>query len=80
MTTVLLVEDDPDQLDEYETSLRKWGFAVISVSDGPDIGPVMSSAPIDIIVSDTNLPTLDGLDSHKFPPSDSSSEAGVRLQ
>lgn len=58
--TVLLVEDDPELRERYASSLRQAGATVITVDDGPGIEEVVSQKAIDIIVSDTNLPTLDG--------------------
>jgi DNA-binding response OmpR family regulator len=60
VATVLLVEDDPDLLNTYALSLTKSGFNVITASDGTELASIVATNTVDIIVSDTNLPTLDG--------------------
>ena len=60
MATVLLVEDDPDLQSAYALSLTQSGFEVVTACDGKELIEIVSTNKIDILVSDTNLLTLDG--------------------
>ncbi|MBW2982420.1 response regulator [Candidatus Woesearchaeota archaeon] len=60
MLKVLLVEDNPGQSQIYSESLDKSGFKVISVYDGSEIEEVIDKEDIDIIVSDTDMPMVNG--------------------
>ncbi|RCS57013.1 response regulator [Parvibium lacunae] len=59
---VLLVEDTPDLARWISQALRTLRFTVSVVSDGPDaLDVLVAGHPIDIVILDLSLPTLDGL-------------------
>jgi len=62
--TVLIVDDDPDLLDLTATFLEreKDGFTVISQSDPSDAIEKMDDVAVDAIVSDYDMPELNGLE------------------
>lgn len=64
MTRILIVEDEPDLLDEVASYLRRRGEAVLTAScytDGLRI--LMEDAtPIDVLVTDARLPDGNGTD------------------
>lgn len=60
MAIVLLVEDDPDLQSTYACSLKQSGFDVITACDGEELIGIASTKKVDVVVSDTNLLTLDG--------------------
>lgn len=57
---ILIVEDSRTQLQAIEMSLKKEGFAVITAKDGVEgYHKVITESP-DLIISDINLPELNG--------------------
>ncbi len=61
-TRILLVEDDPDIARVVETYLRRSGFEVEVVCDGPSGLARALAAPPALIVLDLMLPGLDGFE------------------
>ncbi|HKU93993.1 MAG TPA: DNA-binding response regulator [Vineibacter sp.] len=60
--TVLLVDDDPELLDEMSTTLAREGFSVLQASDGATAIEHFALDPtIAVLVSDVRMPGLDGL-------------------
>jgi DNA-binding response OmpR family regulator len=59
---VLLAEDDPDMLDVTTYALRKYGFAVIGVTNGASALEHWQREQPDLILLDVNLPQLSGMD------------------
>jgi CheY-like chemotaxis protein len=59
---ILVVEDDPDQLDAIRWNLRNAGFAIGTASNGVDALIKTRSVLPDLIVLDLMLPQLNGLD------------------
>ncbi len=57
---VLLVEDSRARHAEYRRSLEAAGFEVYSAYDGTEVADIVDAAKPAIIVSDTDLPTVDG--------------------
>ena len=57
---VLLVEDSPSRHEEYRRELEGAGFEVSSAYDGTEVAGIVESVSPRIIVSDTDLPTVDG--------------------
>ncbi|GIW73542.1 MAG: hypothetical protein KatS3mg103_0064 [Phycisphaerales bacterium] len=68
---ILLMEDGPDNLRLITTMLRKSGAQVITAgngleglaalsADGTPDGPLMDPLPVDVIISDMQMPELDG--------------------
>ena len=60
MATVLLAEDDPDTTELYTQLLKQSGFDVVVVDSGEKIEEALSKNNIDIILSDTQMPEMDG--------------------
>jgi DNA-binding response OmpR family regulator len=59
---ILVVEDDPDQLEAIRGNLKNAGFAIDTASDGVDALIKTRSVLPDLIVLDLMLPQLNGLD------------------
>jgi two-component system alkaline phosphatase synthesis response regulator PhoP len=60
--TVLVVDDEPQNLRLVRDYLEHSGFAVIAAASGPDALRSARSARPDLVVLDLGLPGLDGLD------------------
>jgi two-component system chemotaxis response regulator CheY len=60
--TILVVDDSPTIVKFVSFSLRNRGFNVVSASDGMDAIEKISnhSAPMDLIITDLNMPNVDG--------------------
>ncbi|MCC6750496.1 MAG: DUF4388 domain-containing protein [Deltaproteobacteria bacterium] len=58
--TILLVDGDARNRRVLEVSLRKAGFLVTSAGSGPEALETLELAEPDLIISDTDLPGLDG--------------------
>ena len=59
---ILVVEDDPDQLEAIRGNLKEAGFAIGTASNGVDALIKTRSVSPDLIVLDLMLPQLNGLD------------------
>jgi DNA-binding response OmpR family regulator len=59
---ILVVEDDPDQLEVIRLSLKEAGFAIGTAIDGTDALVKTRSILPDLIVLDLMLPGLNGFD------------------
>ncbi|WP_114766974.1 ATP-binding response regulator [Vibrio rhodolitus] len=58
----LLIADDNHSIRAYTAILmKKYGFKVIEAQNGEEVLEVLLRAPIDLIVMDIEMPTLDGL-------------------
>ncbi len=57
---VLLVEDGTWRRREYRRQLEESGFEVCEAADGTEVAHVFESARPHIVVSDTDLPHVDG--------------------
>lgn len=63
MKTILLVEDDKNQLLLYEQELLLEGYSIITATDGLEaIKKVKAQLP-DLIVMDINMPRMNGIES-----------------
>jgi PAS domain S-box-containing protein len=60
--TILIVNDNPDHLDLMGLLLEKAGYRVLAASDGRAALEVASSRHPDLIISDVNMPGLDGIE------------------
>jgi CheY-like chemotaxis protein len=58
---VLLVDDDPDVLWGLGRCLTRNGFKVTTCADGAEAVPYLESMPCDILVTDVQMPNLNGL-------------------
>jgi two-component system, OmpR family, response regulator len=59
---ILVVDDDPDQLEVARWSLKKAGFAIGTAANGVDALVKTRSVLPDLIVLDLMLPELNGFD------------------
>jgi DNA-binding response OmpR family regulator len=59
---VLLAEDDTDLLDVTTYALRKYGYEVVSVTDGALALERWQTSQPDLVLLDVNLPHLSGMD------------------
>src|SRR5438552_56080 len=60
--TVLLVDGDPKSQRVLEVSLKKAGFQLRAVGSAPEALALLERAPADLIISDTQLPGVDGFE------------------
>lgn len=60
--TVLLVEDTPFFQKMERNYLEMAGYSVIAASNGQEAWNVLQSKPVDIVVSDIQMPCMDGLE------------------
>ncbi len=61
MTTILVIEDDPQTAGEIAAELTRCGYAVDCAADGPTGLAAALAQPWDVLVVDRMLPGLDGL-------------------
>ncbi len=60
--TVLVVDDEPDNITFIETILKKEGFTIISASDGLEgLNKAIAELP-DLIVLDVQMPKMNGFE------------------
>jgi CheY-like chemotaxis protein len=69
---ILLVDDQPDQVEMYHFALERAGFAVQDAQTGTEAIESVRSARPDIIVLDVRLPDMSGWDVCKVLRSDAS--------
>ena len=75
MTTVLLVEDDPNQLLLYSEMLKGEGYEVVGAKDGREALRSVEESRPDLVVMDISMPGMDGIEAmsrmlsrdHKLP-------------
>lgn len=60
--SILLAEDDPHIRRVAEVALRREGFTVTSVGDGPEALEAVAAQRFDLVLLDGMMPTLDGLE------------------
>ncbi|MBL3658601.1 response regulator [Fulvivirga sediminis] len=61
--TVLIVDDSESIRDLVEMTLENAGYTVIKSFDGEDATyKLNTSRPVDLIITDLNMPNLDGID------------------
>ena len=58
---VLLVDDNPDLLEITQLHLSAMGFLVFAATNANDAMKVITSAPIDVVLSDIRMPGCDGI-------------------
>jgi two-component system chemotaxis response regulator CheY len=60
---VILVVDDSATIRKFvATSLQLWGYQVVTASDGMEAFERMPSQSIDLIITDLNMPDMDGFE------------------
>src|SRR5690349_10202432 len=60
--SVLIVNDEPDQLQLMRNLLSKAGFAVLTAGDGVEGLERAKHQRPDLIISDVSMPQMDGLE------------------
>lgn len=60
--TILVVNDDPDHLDLMRLLLEKAGYRVLTARDGREGVHLASTLNPDLVISDVNMPVLDGVE------------------
>lgn len=61
MTRILAVDDSPSMRDMVRIALTSAGFDVISASDGQEALDLARSSGFDLVLSDVNMPVMDGI-------------------
>ena len=61
MTTILIVDDSATILMSMSAILKKNGFDVVTAGDGQDALLKVGSARPNLIISDLNMPRMDGM-------------------
>ena len=61
MSSILVVEDDPDIAQLLEHYLQKAGHSVRRLSSGTSVMPELRRQPADLVILDLMLPGMDGL-------------------
>ena len=59
---VLLAEDLKDLRESYSKSLEEAGFEVTAVDDGDKLYEILKSQKFDVLVADSNMPSMSGYD------------------
>lgn len=59
--TILTVDDSPSIRKMIAMTLQEAGYAVVEAVDGQDGLAKATTAPVDAIITDQNMPNLDGL-------------------
>ena len=61
MQTILLVDDEPNYLVVLSELLREEGFEVITAENGEKAFMVIEKSDLDLVITDMNMPGMDGL-------------------
>jgi two-component system chemotaxis response regulator CheY len=61
MRRVLIVDDSVSIRAMMGETLRKGGFDVVEAEDGEEALYKLGNAPVDLIVTDLNMPVMDGM-------------------
>ncbi|MFI7545301.1 response regulator transcription factor [Actinoplanes sp. NPDC049599] len=62
MSTILLVEDDPDIRHLVSYKLTKAGFDVVEAADGPAALRAVAHHPPDLVLLDVRMPRMSGIE------------------
>lgn len=64
MKTILIVDDEPRLLKSIQAGLKthKDSFAVVTALDGEEAVSILSSAQIDLVITDLKMPKMDGFE------------------
>ena len=62
MKTILLVEDDKNQLLLYKQELSLEGYSIITAQDGQEAVKKVKEHTPDLIVMDINMPKINGIE------------------
>ncbi len=58
--SILLIDDEPDLLDNLSLTLEMAGYQTVAVTDGDKALAVLENQPIGLILSDISMPAMDG--------------------
>lgn len=61
MANLLIVDDEPEFLEQLPEIVRRWGHEAFTAANGFEALKVFQSRQIDLIVSDIRMPEMDGL-------------------
>jgi DNA-binding response OmpR family regulator len=59
---ILIVDDEPDVLKLAEIRLRKWGYEIITASDGEKGLELIRNEKPDLLLLDLRLPNMNGVE------------------
>ena len=62
MKTVLIVDDAKTMRSLAQFALNKAGYTILEANDGVEALKVMSDTSVDLIISDVNMPNMNGLE------------------
>lgn len=62
MTRILAVDDSPSMRDMVRIALTSAGFEVISANDGKEALDLARQSGFDLVLSDVNMPVMDGIE------------------
>ena len=62
---ILVVDDDPGHRATLETIINSWGYQVESVDDGGRAVERVKAGPVDLILMDVRMTTMDGIEALK---------------
>jgi chemosensory pili system protein ChpA (sensor histidine kinase/response regulator) len=63
---ILLVEDDRSVRRYLEVTLQRWGYRVLTASDGLEAMKVAMTAAVDVVVTDAVMPHMSGHELARF--------------
>lgn len=58
---ILAVDDSPSMREMLATVLRESGFSVVEAEDGVKALELAKTQPVDVVLTDQNMPNMDGL-------------------
>ncbi len=79
MARILVVEDDAHMVRVLSMWLARNGHEVVEAHDGEEAKGILIDAEVDAVVSDVNMPRLDGLDLVRWIRAEKSSELPVLM-
>lgn len=59
-TSILLIDDEPDLLENLSLTLNMAGYPTVTAADGFEALGVLQSQPVGLILSDISMPSMDG--------------------
>lgn len=62
MKTVLVIDDSQAVRQQVSLALTQGGFKVVEAGDGPSGLRQLEAAPVDAVISDINMPGMNGLE------------------
>ena len=62
MTTILAVDDSASMRQMVSFTLKSAGFTVIEASNGKEALDKAQTSPVDLVLSDVNMPVMDGIE------------------